>query len=237
MESGEKRQKRGSGGNNINSLPAPPPLQPHRCLSAHFSLRCPHYFGPVDIKVGEPRLSIKSPPPSTPSLFFCSLFFALSPLFWFCLHESGGTRAVHKIPPPPLQPYRCFSAHFALSPLFWACLHESEGARAVHKIPPPLQPYGCFSAHFALAPLFWACLHESGGTRAVHKIPPPLQPHRCFSAHFSLRCPHYFGSVYTKVGEPGLSIKSPPPHFNPIAVFLLTLRCPHYFGPVYMKLG
>jgi len=84
MESGEKRQKRGSGGNNINSLPPPPPhpLQPHRCFSAHFSLRYPHYFGPVYMKVREPGLSIKSTPLLQPYRCFSAHFSLRCPHYF-----------------------------------------------------------------------------------------------------------------------------------------------------------
>ena len=185
MEIGEKRQKRGSGGNNIISLPAPPP-------------------------------------PSTPSLFFCSLFFTLTPLFWACSHESGGTRAVHKI--PPFKPIAVFLLTFLCTvPTFLGLFTWKWGNPGCPFNPPPPSTPSLFfcSLFFARSLLFWACLHESEGTWAVHLIPPPPQPHRRFSAQFSLRCPHYFGPVYMKVGQPGLSIKSPPP--STLSLFFCSL--------------
>ena len=113
------------------------------------------------------------PPPSTPSLFICSLFVTLSPLFWACSHESGGTRAVHKVPPPLFKPIAVFLLTFLCA-----------------------------------VPTILGLFTRKWGNPGCPSNPPPLQPHRCFSANFSLRCPHYYGAVYMKVGEPGLSIKS-----------------------------
>ena len=164
MESGEERQKRGSGGNNINSLPAPPPpsLQPHRCFSAHFSVRRPHYFGPVHTKVGEPRLSIKSPPPFKPIAVFLLTFLCTVPTFldlFTWKWGNPGCPSNPSPPPPPFQLHRCFSAHFS-----FRCPHHFGPVYLKVREPglsikSPLQPYRCFSAHFALSPLFWACLH------------------------------------------------------------------------------
>ena len=92
---GAEKKGRREGVERTTSIPSQPPappspLQPHRCLSAHFSLRCPHYFGHAHTKVGEPGLSIKSPPPLQAHRCFSANFSLRCPHYYGPLYMKVG---------------------------------------------------------------------------------------------------------------------------------------------------
>ena len=134
----------------------------------------------------------------------------------------GTTSFLSQPPPPPFNPIAVFLLTFLCTvPTFLGLFTRKWGNPGCPFNPPPFNPIAVFLVTFLCAvPTFLGLFTWKWGNLGCPFNPPP-QPHRRFSAHFSLRCPHYFGPVYMKVGQPGLSIKSPPP--STLSLFFCSL--------------